>query len=159
MKFLIDHQDVIHRYMNLDVVNDAAASKRNANIMKESGLNPIEIWHIGSSLRELDSLIKEDHSLIAIGGSVGVSEKKRKRVFRRIFKLYSEQNFHFLGGSSMLLNCFPWFSADSTGWSVGRMYGSIIDEKGQRKAPEGMEGLDALAYNCRYFTSLEFKAS
>lgn len=155
--FIIEHQDVIHSFINLDIVNNAEASKENANIMRAAGLNPIEVWHIGSSLKELNKLVQEDHPIIAIGGSVGSSEKKRKRIFRRVFKLFPDTNFHFLGGSSMLLNCFPWFSADSRGWSVGRIYGSIIDEEGQRKAPEEMDGLEALAYNCRYFSGLEYK--
>ena len=103
-------------------------------------------------------IIQEDHAIVAIGGSVGKSEKVRKRVFRWIFKLFPDQNFHFLGGSSLLLQEFPWFSADSRGWIVGRQFGAIVDEQGQRKAPNGMDGLAALAYNSRYFSGLEWAA-
>lgn len=119
------------------------------------GLRPIEVWHVGSNLKDLRRLVQEDHPVIALGGSVGLSEKKRSRYFRWVFRLFSEQNFHFLGGSSKLLQMFPWFSADSTGWCVGRKYGAIIDERGQRKAPEGMGGLEALAYNARFLVNLE----
>lgn len=155
IRFIQDHETVLYGYFNLDVIGDAAASKANASTMREAGLKPIEVWHIGSRLHDLVKLVQEDHALIALGGSVGKSEKVRQRVFRWIFKLFPEQNFHFLGGSSKLLNQFPWFSADSRGWMVGRQYGAIVDDLGQRKAPAGMDGLAALAYNTRYFSGLE----
>jgi len=153
--FIRKHEDVLFGYFNLDVIQDAAASKVNAESMKAAGLKPIEVWHIGSPLRALEELVKEDHPVIAIGGSVGISEKVRRRVFRWVFKLFPQQNFHFLGGSSQLLQAFPWFSADSRGWAVGRQYGAIIDERGQRKAPSEMSGLEAMAYNTRYLSALE----
>jgi hypothetical protein len=159
MTFIEKHQEILYGYFNLDVVGDAAASKANAQVMKDAGLKPIEIWHVGSDIKDLVNLVKEDHAILEIGGSVGMSEKKRKRAFRWVFKLFPNQNFHFLGGSSMLLQSFDWFSADSRGWSIGRQYGAIIDEKGQRKAPEGMNGLEALAYNCTFFSGLEVKAA
>ncbi|MGG3278983.1 hypothetical protein [Paenibacillus solani] len=152
--FIKTHQDVIHSYVNLDVIGNPVSSKKNAKYMKDQGLKPIEVWHAGSSIYELASLVREDQAIIAIGGTVGMSEKRRARIFRWVFKLFPDQNFHFLGGSSKLLYSFPWFSADSTGWIVGRKYGAIIDRDGQRKAPH-MNPLDALAYNCKYFSSLE----
>ncbi|MFC5402306.1 hypothetical protein [Cohnella soli] len=153
--FIMEHQDVLHGYFNLDKIGDPAVSRENANRLKAFGLQPIEVWHVGGSIKALKSLVEEDHAVIAIGGSVGLSEKKRARAFRWIFRVFKNQNFHFLGGSSKLLQEFPWFSADSTGWSVGRKYGAIIDECGQRKAPIDMDPLEALAYNARYFAGLE----
>ncbi|MGG4106720.1 hypothetical protein AAXB25_22740 [Paenibacillus lautus] len=152
--FIKTHQDVIHSYVNLDVIGDPASSKANAKHMQNHGLKPIEVWHAGNNIHELASLVSEDQAIIAIGGTVGMSEKRRARLFRWVFKLFPDQNFHFLGGSSKLLHAFPWFSADSTGWIVGRKYGSVIDRKGQRKAPH-MDPIDALAYNCKYFSGLE----
>lgn len=153
--FIKEHSDVLIGYFNLDVIGDVEASRLNAEALIQRGLNPIPVWHVGGSLKALKQLVDEDPAVIAVGGSVGLSERCRERVFRWIFKLFPHQNFHFLGGSSRLLTRFPWFSADSTGWTVGRKYGAIIDESGQRKAPNGLGPLEAMAYTVRYLSRLE----
>ncbi|WP_017815124.1 hypothetical protein [Paenibacillus shenyangensis] len=154
ISFIQEHQDVIHAYFNLDVISDPAATRQNAEQMQAAGLQPIPVWHAGTDLQELQQLIQQEHPVIAVGGTVGMSEKRRRRIFRWVFRLYPEQNFHFLGGSSRLLTAFPWFSADSTGWLVGRKYGALIDAQGQRRAPE-INGLQATARSCQYLASLE----
>lgn len=162
--FIEEHRDVLYAWFNLDVVGDAAASRENAEYLKARGLASIEVWHVGGSVKELNRIVQEDHAVIAIGGSVGMSEKRRARKFRWVFKLFPEQNFHFLGGSSKLLNVFPWFSADSTGWIAGRKYGAVLDEKGQRPAKQDedkrdWDGIACMAYNARYFARLEQRCS
>ncbi|MDQ6422629.1 hypothetical protein RB620_24660 [Paenibacillus sp. LHD-117] len=153
--FVMEHQDVLYGFINLDVVGDPAESKENAEYLKRLGLRPIEVWHVGSGLKELQALVHEEQPVIALGGSVGISEKRRNRVFRWIFRLFKDQNFHFLGGSSKLLQSYPWFSADSTGWLVGRRFGAMIDQDGQRRGPTDMDPIEIMAYNIRYFASLE----
>jgi hypothetical protein len=153
--FIEEHKDLLYSWFNLDVIGDVEASKANAEYLKAKGLAPIEVWHIQSSLDDLQQLVDEDHAVIAIGGSVGTSEKVREEIFTKVFERFPDQNFHFLGGSSKLLYKFSWFSADSTGWLAGRMYGAILDKDGQRKAPEGMTGIEALAYNAKNLSSLE----
>ncbi|MFD2328814.1 hypothetical protein ACFSR7_06075 [Cohnella sp. GCM10020058] len=157
-EFILRNQQILYGYFNLDVIGDAEGSRRNAEYLRRQGLHPIEVWHIGNSVRELDRMVKAEQPIVAVGGSVGLSEKKRARIFRWVFRLFPDQNFHFLGGSSKLLQAFPWFSADSTGWTVGRKYGAIIDAFGQRKGPEGADPLELLAYNVRYLSSLETAA-
>lgn len=156
--FIEEHKDLLYAWFNLDVIGDVAASKANAEYLKARNLAPIEVWHIQNSLDDLQQLVNDDHAVIAIGGSVGTSEKEREAVFTKVFESFPYQNFHFLGGSSKLLYKFNWFSADSTGWLAGRKYGSILDENGQRKAPEGMTGLEALAYNAKNLSRLEMAA-
>jgi hypothetical protein len=157
--FIEANRDVFFAWFNLDVIGDAAASKVNAEALKARGLAPIEVWHSGSSLEELAVLVAEDHAIIAIGGSVGMSEKKRAEVFAQVFERFPQQNFHFLGGSSKLLNVFDWFSADSTGWLACRKYGAVIDAEGQHKAPAEMNGIEAMARSCAYLSSLEAVAA
>lgn len=158
-EFIKQHKEVLYSWFNLDVVGDAAASKANAEYLKAAGVAPIEVWHVGSDLKDLEELVAEDHAIIAIGGSVGLSEKAREEAFTKVFARFPEQNFHFLGGSSKLLYKFNWFSADSTGWLAGRKYGAILDEKGQRKAPSSWDGMKALAYNVQKLSGLEAVAA
>lgn len=155
--FIEKHRHLLYGWLNLDVIGNVTASKANAEYLKGRNLAPIEVWHIQSSLEDLEQLVNEDHAVIAIGGSVGTSEPKRFAIFSKVFNKFPEQNFHFLGGSSKLLHVFKWFSADSTGWLAGRKYGAIIDEKGQRRAPESWDGIKCLAYNARNLASLEYR--
>lgn len=156
--FIEENRELLYAWFNLDVIGDAEASKANAEYLKAQDLAPIEVWHIQNSLDDLQQLVDEDHAVIAIGGSVGTSEKQREAIFTKVFERFPEQNFHFLGGSSKLLYKFNWYSADSTGWLAGRKYGAILDRNGQRKAPEGMTGLEALAYNAKNLSCLEMAA-
>lgn len=152
--FIRHHRPVLYAWFNLDVIGDAAASKKNAEYLKAQGLAPIEVWHPQSGYEALDAMVAEDHAVIAIGGTAKLSEKARLEVFTEIFKRHPGQNYHGLGLSSKLLFEFPWFTADSTGWLIGRKYGAIINPQGQRPAPE-IEGLEALAYNVKQMVALE----
>lgn len=153
-RFIQEHRLVLYGWFNLDVIGDAAASKQNAKYLADMGLQPVEVWHVGESMEDLAQMVREEHPVIAIGGSVGLSEKARAAIFSEIFEHFPEQNFHFLGGSSKLLQRFPWFSADSTGWLAGRRYGGLIDSTGQHRAPAGMDGVEAMAANVSYLVSL-----
>lgn len=153
--FIEKHQDVLYAWFNLDRVGDAATSKANAEYLKSRGLAPIEIWHVESDIKELDALVAEDHAIIAIGGHVGMSEKARRRYFQRAFERYPGQNYHFMGGSSKLLREFPWFTADSKGWIISRIYGEIINRNGQRAKPKGWSPLKCLAYTVSEMVGLE----
>lgn len=152
--FIETHKPILYAWFNLDVIGDAAASKKNAEYLKARGLTPVEIWHPQSGYEALDALVAEDHAVIAVGGTVGLNEKDRRAVTEEIFKRYPGQNFHGLGISSKLLFDFPWFTADSTGWLIGRKYGAIINPQGQRPAPE-MGGLEALTHNVKQMVALE----
>lgn len=153
--FIEAHKEVLFAWFNLDLVGDAEASNKNAAYLKSRGLAPVEIWHVGSRLEDLDALVAEDLPVIAIGGHVGLSEKARREAFDQVFARHPKQNFHFLGGSSRLLFEYAWFSADSTSWVACRKYGVIIDQGGQRKAPEGWTDLQAMEYTVREMVKLE----
>lgn len=153
--FIKTHKDILYGWLNLDKVGDADGSKKNADYLKSQGIAPIEIWHVQSPLETLDALVREDHSLIAIGGHVGMAEKARRDIFRNIFERHPEQNFHFLGGSSQLLREFPWFSADSKGWIACRAYLKVIDRDGKQKKPDGMGPIECMSFTVRELVKLE----
>ncbi|MFB5268210.1 hypothetical protein ACE41H_15695 [Paenibacillus enshidis] len=154
-KFIFDNRERLYAWFNLDIVGDPISSKRNEEYLRAAGLTPIPVWHAGGSLEVLRQMVNEDHAVIGIGGTVGMSERKRKQVFDEVFQLFPSQNFHFCGGSSRLLTQYEWFSADSIGWLAPRMYGAIITEKGQQKAPVSMSPIEAMFRSCKYLLSLE----
>jgi hypothetical protein len=154
--FVIKHQDVIHSFITLDVVGDAAATAANDSYLRSLGLCPVPVFPAMGDLQELEKLIEADHDFIAIGATVGMRERAKRVLFEQIFSAFPNGRFHWLGGSSSLINEFPWFSADSSTWLSGRKYGKLINEQFKTtKAPKEMDGYAALAHNVRVLSELE----
>ncbi|MGC6589067.1 hypothetical protein ACPV3A_29500 [Paenibacillus sp. Dod16] len=157
-KFVLQHQDIIHSFITLDVVGNEAASAANDAYLRSLGLSPVPVFPAMGDLQELERLVKDDHEVIAIGATVGMKEAAKRTLFAQIFAAFPDERFHWLGGSSSLINEFPWFSADSSTWLSGRKYGKLMDEQFKTtKAPESMDGLAALAHNVRILVGLENK--
>jgi hypothetical protein len=152
--FIRKHRDILCGWFNLDVVGDAEASRYNAEYLKAQGLAPIEVWHVQSPWEELERLIEEDHPIIAIGGSILLSEPERDKVFEELFRRYP-YNYHFLGGSSSLLYKYEWFSADSKAWSFSARHGDLITPSGHMKAPDHWTAEECITFNAQQLRSLE----
>jgi hypothetical protein len=156
--FVMKHKDDILGYFNLDVENDIVSTRlHQKELTARIGQAPIPVWHLGMGWSELDRLVQEDHPLIGIGGTVFMDSTKEKRAFfDELFRRYPDQPFHWLGGSSYLLQEYPFFSADSTGWNIGRQFRRLIPMyRPQMDAPEDWSPLDALSYNIRQLIKLE----
>lgn len=139
---------------NLDVVGDPETSRANAAYMRSHGLKPIEVYHVQSPWEELERLLQEDHPVIGIGGSVGLSEEERARIFTELFSRYPG-NYHFLGGSSKCLCRFPWFSADSRSWCFCGRMGELITPNGHIPAPDKWSAEECIAFNSMHLRELE----
>lgn len=155
-EFVLQHKDVIHSFITLDVVGDDAATAANDEYLRSLGLSPIPVFSAMGDLEELGKLVEADHDLIAIGATVGMREETKRVLFERIFTTFPDGRFHWLGGSSSLIIDFDWFSADSSTWLSGRKYGKLIDHQFKTtKAPASMNGFAALAHNVRILSALE----
>lgn len=156
--FVLQHQEVIHSFITLDVVGNDAATAANDSYLRSLGLYPVPVFPAMGDLKELRKLVEDDHDVIAIGATVGMKEQAKHHHFQQIFAAFPHERFHWLGGSSSLINEFPWFSADSSTWLSGRKYGKLLNEELKTmKAPESMDGFDALAHNVRILAGLENK--
>ncbi|KQY83681.1 hypothetical protein ASD24_29640 [Paenibacillus sp. Root52] len=157
-EFVLQNQDVIHSYITLDVVGDPEATIANDAYLRSVGLSPVPVFPAVGDLQELKIIIEQDHDIIAIGATVGMSESEKRILFEKIFTAYPEERFHWLGGSSSLIQTFPWFSADSSTWLSGRKYGKVLNEDLKTiKAPESMNAIESLAHNVRILARLESK--
>ncbi|KQN96850.1 hypothetical protein [Paenibacillus sp. Leaf72] len=159
-QFLISFQKYILGYFNLDVESDLAATSDNLTFLtKTVGMVPYPVWHFGMGWEELDRLVVScQYSLIGIGGTVFIKSSKEKRsFFTELFDRYGEmQPFHWLGGSSQLLNDFEFLSADSTGFNIGRRFRRLIPlYRAQIEAPLNMNTIDCLTYNIKQMAKLE----
>lgn len=156
-EFVKRHADVIYQFLTLDEIGDPETTRRNTLYLERVvGRKPVPIFHVQNSLDVLEELVEEDHEVIAIGGSVFVSRKRRAEVFAEIFNRFGDQNFHALGlGTTRLLLQHPWFSADASSWLNGRIFRTLITLTGDVKAPASMTKEDALGFNVRSLAALE----
>jgi hypothetical protein len=161
--FLKKHADRILYYFNLDVIGDASASRRNAEIMRAHGMEPVQVWHINfqdtrveaQNWDGLDRLIREGHIILGIGGSAKTHDKHRLPIYQELFRRYPDQNFHILGlGSPKILRQLPdLFACDARTWVKGREVGRLLTDDGQKQVGKG---IDVMAANVRYLASLAY---
>lgn len=157
-EFCIRHSDSIYQFLTLDIIGDPETTRRNTLYLERVvGRKPVPIFHVQSSLDVLEEMVEEDHDVIAIGGSVLVSRRKRAEVFAEIFRRFGDRaNFHALGlGTTRLLMQYPWFSADASSWLNGRIFRTLTSLVGDVKAPTGMTSEEALGFNVRTLAALE----
>jgi hypothetical protein len=153
--FIKANLDVIAAYYTLDVVGDPEATAANTAYMRAAGLDPINVYHVQSDLSVLTGIVAEGKELIGIGGSATMPKAERMEKCAAIFAAFPEENFHLLGGGSAeILEAFAWYSADATTWINARKYCVIVDENGQRKAPE-VDALECMALTVKYYLSLD----
>lgn len=159
-ELLISIKEYIMGYFNLDEDSNIEKSKRNLKYLSANvGFPPYPVWHQGFGWDELDKLVNScEHQLIGIGGTVFMhSTPAKRKLFQEIFSKYGDQQgFHWLGGSSVLLNEFPFISTDSTGFNIGRRFRRLVPlNSPQIAAPSEMDSIDCIKYNIRQLVKLE----
>jgi len=137
MRFVKNHNDLFHRYFNLDVINEELTSQQkgerslnNYNTMRDKDLNPVPVFHHGSDLSILDYYKKNSNSdYIGLGN---ISDKDKERI------PYLDYMFHnHLGNSSvhgfgvasfdlLLRSKYTWASVDSTKYIKEASFGKIL---------------------------------
>jgi hypothetical protein len=121
----------IHAYASLDVLHEPVASQRNYDALKDLGLDPLPVFHVGEPLEFYDRCL-ELGPYMAIGGMVRSSLGMRSAKFwRYLSKLHdqaqaSEVKLHGFGLCSWpVIRQFPWHSVDSSEASSGFRYGRV----------------------------------
>ncbi len=131
--FIRENEEKLTMYANLDVIGNEEASFRNWQYMREQGLKPVPVFHIGSDPKFLKHYMsKVDY--IAVGGVADMTPEQMLDNLDRLWSLYLTDShgvpnikIHGFGITSMrLLNRYPWYSVDSTTWLRQAMYGSIM---------------------------------
>lgn len=161
--FIEEHKDIIWRYVNLDVIpgeqgsepteqqREEAAQKGFDNLMymKSKGLNPIHVFHQGEDMKWLDKMIVEGGcDYIGVSPCNDYSTDRKERwldiVFRYLQEKYPHIKTHGFGvTSARLVKRYPWYSTDSSSYSLTAAMGAILtpygrvyvsdDEKGKGK--------------------------
>ena len=137
ISYIKEHEKNLFCYAGLDVIDDPVGTRKNFEIMKKAGLNPVPTFHVGSSLSELE-LYCASCSYIALGGMVPLSRQKETlqgfldSCFSIVKKNWPIKVHAFGMTAQWLLERYPFYSCDSTTAFVGGGMGRVLSfDKGR----------------------------
>lgn len=140
---------------SLDVIGDAAHTRRNYEFLRSENLDVIPTIHYGADPSEMDQYAAEGVNFMGLGGMVGrKSEPSRLlrwalSVFRYARRKHPQMRFHGWGVShpELVMN-LPWFSVDSSGFSSAYRYArmTLFDPRSAKRVGIAIDGRDALRH-------------
>jgi len=146
-------------YFGLDVIGDFDRTWDNQDYLESQGLAPIPVFHYGEPLETL-RIITRQYKRIGVGGMVPVSNSSLDKWLPSVFfdkdgrERFPGIQFHALGlTTKLLLEKYPWDSADSTKWLIGRKFGEVMTGSGNRRMAK--VGEDSTAANIEWHLGLE----
>lgn len=151
-------------FFPLDVIGNPEATKENYAKLKAMvpGANIIPVFQVSDSLKSLETLVEEEHEVIALGGLIPLMKKGLnycRVILDRIFNIYPNINFHFLGGANEMLLEYPFFSSDSTAYLNGRRNPSqrklYLPNAERVDAPAELNTNDIIKQNLKFLIELE----
>ena len=140
--FIKRYEKSLEVYANLDVIGvdgqppdreSAEMGIANQRIMEKAGLRPLPVFHFREPFDILEQFVAE-YDYIALGGMVGFSANVLipwlDKCFRDIIcdpkTGIPRVKIHGFGITSIpLLVRYPWYSVDSSSWSMGGRVGEI----------------------------------
>ena len=133
ISFIKEHEDVIDVYANLDVIGDPKSTWRNQQIMEQTGLKPLPVFHYGEDEKWLRRYLDKNYDCISLGGMVPISTSNLIPWLNRLFSKYLTDSegvsiikVHGFGLTSLpLILRYPWYSVDSTSWVITGRMGSV----------------------------------
>lgn len=153
--YVLSNERLLEAYANLDVMpgqpgamrtpaqTEAAASQGWENYlqMREAGLEPIHVFHMGERWYWLEKMLDEGCSYIGLSSNITLPTVQKKAWLDECFGVlcggrgYPEVKVHGFGitAVSLMLN-YPWSTTDSMSWLkqgvVGRLYIPKLAPKG-----------------------------
>jgi hypothetical protein len=115
-----------------EVDESADSSYRNQQFMKGRGLTPIPIFHQGENMSWLERYITDGEPYIGISTAKDLRNSEQREWLDRVFSMITDAKgnpyvkTHGFGITNIsLLLRYPWFTADSTTWSLAAGFGLI----------------------------------
>lgn len=131
--FIRAHEEVIDRYIALDVIGDPDITQAYYEIMRSKGISPIPVFHFGGDFRYLDYYVERGETLIALGGSAMIRNKQTVAAWiAEVNSRYPSVEFHLLGSSSrQITDSVRLYSCDSSTWILQAINGNPKHIKGK----------------------------
>jgi hypothetical protein len=117
-------------YANLDVIGDSEATVKNERYMKEKGLNPLPVFHLGEPINYLDLILDSECTYFALGGMVQSQNLDAWliSVWEHIYRKRPDIKVHGFGMTNFdLILKYPWYSCDSSSWASGVRFGRFSE--------------------------------
>lgn len=131
-------------YATLDVIGDWKATKINTEYMESKGLHPLPVFHYGSPIEELKSLISR-YNHIALGGLVPLAlhQSKLESWLDYCFSVIGNKvKVHGFGVNSIWAwKRYPFYSVDASSWSQGARYYKVISFEDSKFITESRDEL------------------
>lgn len=119
---------------SLDVIGDAAATRRNWEQMCAAGLPGVPTLHAGGDWREMDWYASQGVDFMGLGGlvlGVNMAPAAKMRWLVQVFKYAQERHpnmrFHGWGITRKQYLRLPWFSVDSSYWAAAAHRYGVLD--------------------------------
>lgn len=154
IQYVKEHDKYLDSYVNMDVIPgkwgekytqkdvdySATKSYENLQIMKAAGLSPLPVYHQGEDWSWLERLIDDGETHIGISIKKDMAASRGRKLISnqikwldRAFSLLSNKEgkllakVHGFGITTFpLMLRYPWWSVDSTSWSLQAGYGKIL---------------------------------
>jgi hypothetical protein len=148
IRYLRDNEKLLWNYVTLDkipgefgkrdnsqeeVERSASQSYKNQQRMKDAGLRPVPVFHQGERLHWLQKYLEDNEPYIGLSASKFVRIDEQQRWLDSVFNLLTDDKGHpyvkthgFALTSFTHLTAYPWYTVDSTTWSMTPGYGQII---------------------------------
>lgn len=111
-----------------DYSRDAKVTEWATKRIEKRGLHPVPVFHLGSSVRELEALIDHGYSLIGIGGMIPYRAARARPFLDHVFNLTEKRGVrcHGFGIGGQVIFKYPWFSVDTTAWLYPAKLGQVL---------------------------------
>ena len=111
----------------------AKQTYKNQQTMKDAGVNAIPVFHQGDPLHYLEQYLKDGETYIGLSCNKFVRPDEQRRWLDMVFSIITDgegRPFVKTHGFALTafphITCYPWYTVDSTTWSLTPGYGQII---------------------------------
>jgi hypothetical protein len=133
VEYIKAHAKLWTVYVNMDIINNAAATWDNQMWMEAQGLTPLPVWHCGTGEEWLVKYLEAGYTYIAFGGLIPNHSRTLVPILDRIWQTYlidkngmPKVKVHgFAIASVDLVSRYPWYSCDSSSCVKAAGYGKI----------------------------------
>lgn len=146
IKWLLDHRDLLYSYVVLDIIPGAYGRKpteeerivsaegsyRNQQLMRDAGLSPIPVFHQHEDFKYLEKYLRDGEPYIGAATNKSTSVEDQADWLDNVFTALTDSKgkpFVKLHGFGItrpsLVMRYPWFSTDSTTWTLTPSFGQL----------------------------------
>lgn len=115
-----------------EVEKSAQGSYKNQQKMKDKGLKPIPIFHQGEAFRWLEKYVADGEPYVGISTAKDLRNTEQRKWLDEVFTAITDKSgrpyihTHGFGITNIpLLLRYPWYTADSTTWSLAAGFGLV----------------------------------